>query len=97
MSVQTIEKPIIRNRLMPMFKVIMHNDPTTTMQFVVEVLIGIFQKSEQDAVRLMLEIHQTGEALVGVYPLEHAEMKVDQTHSLARARAFPLKCTIEPA
>lgn len=97
MSVEVIEKPKTTTRLMPMYKVIMHNDPTTTMHFVIGILVGIFNKEENEAINLMLEIHHTGEALVGVYPLEHAELKVDQTHSLARAQGFPLTCSIEPA
>lgn len=83
--------------LCPMYKVIMHNDPTTTVDFVIHVLMTIFKLSSEKSVELTILIHNTGLALVGVYPLEHAEFKVDQTHSLARAQKFPLTCTIEKA
>lgn len=100
MSTSTIEKPEIiskpKRRLCPRYKIIMHNDNITTMPFVVAVLRAVFNKSEQDAKQIMLEIHFKEQALVGVYALEHAELKRDQTHSSARARGYPLTCTIEP-
>jgi ATP-dependent Clp protease adaptor protein ClpS len=86
-----------KTRLCPMYKVIMHDDPITTMEFVVDVLQRFFNKKVADASQLMLSIHFTGLAVVGIYALEHAELRVDQTHSFARARNFPLKCTIESA
>lgn len=86
-----------KTRHMPMYKVIMHNDDKTTMDFVVGILQGVFNKKLEDAMKLMMEIHQTGVGLAGVYPLEHAELRVDTTHSLARAKKFPLTCSIEPA
>lgn len=97
MSTETIEKPEIKTRLCPMYKVIMHDDPETHMDFVVDVLMRFFNKNTLEAFRLMLEVHYTGQGLAGVYPLEHAEIKVEQTHSLAKAKKFPLTCTIEPA
>ena len=81
----------------PMYKVIMHDDDKTTQQFVVWVLQTIFMKEAKEAIKVMYTVHETGQALVGVYPFEHAEMRVDQTHSVARAKKFPLKCTIEEA
>jgi len=100
MSTATIEKPEIiskpKRRLCPRYKIIMHNDNITTMPFVTAVLRAIFNKSEQDAEQIMLEIHNKERALVGVYALEHAELKIDQTHSVARTRGYPLTCTIEP-
>lgn len=97
MSTQTIEKTDGKTRTCPMYKVIMHNDDVTTMQFVTGVLIQIFGKEFQQAIITMLEIHETGSGLAGVYAMEHAELKVEQTHSLARTQGFPLTCTIEPA
>lgn len=97
MSTQTIEKPESKTRTCPMYKVIMHNDDVTSMEFVTNVLIYIFSKEPMDALTVMLEIHNTGSGLAGIYAMEHAELKVEQTHSLARARNFPLTCTIEPA
>ena len=81
----------------PMWKVIMHNDPVTTMDFVVGILRDVFQKEGKTAVKIMMEIHETGSGLAGVYMKEHAEMRIDTTHSLARTQGFPLKCTLEKA
>lgn len=77
------------------YKVIMHNDDKTPMDFVIMVLTRFFQKETQEAHKLMIEIHETGAGLAGVYPYEAAEFRVDQTHSAARTQGFPLTCTIE--
>ena len=81
----------------PRYKVLMHNDDVTTMDFVVGLLRTIFGKPAGEARSIMLEVHQTGVALVEVVPLEEAELHVDQCHSLARTRGFPLALTIEYA
>ncbi len=77
------------------YKVLMHNDDYTTMEFVIEVLMSIFRKSEAEAVQLMHKIHTEGKAICGVYTLEIAETKVAQTMELARNNGFPLRCTME--
>jgi ATP-dependent Clp protease adaptor protein ClpS len=97
MSVETITQEETKTRTCPMYKVIMHNDDVTSMEFVIMVLHAIYNKELNDAVNIMLEIHNTGSGLAGVYSYEQAEFRVDQTHSLARAQKFPLTCTIEPA
>jgi len=99
MSIEIIEKPetITKTRTCPMYKVIMHNDEVTSMEFVTQMLVMIFNREIHDAIQIMLEIHNTGAGLAGVYAMEHAELKVDQAHSLARTRGFPLTCSIEPA
>jgi ATP-dependent Clp protease adaptor protein ClpS len=78
------------------FKVFMHNDDYTTMDFVVDVLQLIFHKESAEATTLMLQIHQRGRALCGLYPFEIAETKVDKVHKRARESGFPLRCTLEP-
>ncbi|SKA81549.1 ATP-dependent Clp protease adaptor protein ClpS [Desulfobaculum bizertense DSM 18034] len=77
------------------YKVIMHNDDYTSMDFVVAVLMKVFRKSQETAVELMLAIHHEGKAVCGVYPREIAEIKIAQVAELARAAEFPLKCTME--
>lgn len=77
------------------YKVLMHNDDYTSMEFVVEVLITIFRKSQAQAVQLMYKIHTEGCAVCGVYTMEIAETKVSQTIKLARDNGFPLRCTME--
>ncbi len=78
-----------------MYKVLLHNDDYTTMEFVVEVLMFVFNKSRENATRIMLNIHREGIGLCGLYTFEVAETKVSTVESLARERGFPLKCTME--
>lgn len=84
-----------RSRRPPLFKVLMHNDDYTTMEFVIGVLQGVFHKGTAEATRLMLQIHRQGSALCGVFPFEIAETKVDKVHRLAREAGYPLRCSLE--
>ncbi|MBU0995626.1 MAG: ATP-dependent Clp protease adapter ClpS [Proteobacteria bacterium] len=79
----------------PMYKVLMHNDDYTTMDFVVSVLMSIFNKSTFDAEQIMMRIHKEGIAVCGIYTYEIAETKVNEVHNLARHNGFPLKSTFE--
>ncbi len=87
----------IRDELLepPMYKVFLLNDDYTTMDFVVEVLMFVFQKTLEEATQIMLNIHKRGMGLCGIYSFEIAETKVDTVHTFARERDFPLKCTME--
>jgi ATP-dependent Clp protease adaptor protein ClpS len=86
-----------RLRKPPLYQVVLHNDDFTTMEFVVYVLQNVFQRSEIDALRIMLQVHLEGLGVAGVYTYEIAEMKVSKVTELARANEFPLLCTIEEA
>jgi len=86
---QKVDKPRL-------FKVLLHNDNYTTMDFVVMVLVSIFRKPETEAIRIMLDVHHKGLGLVGVYPREIAETRVQQVMELAQQEQFPLLCTLEP-
>ena len=79
----------------PMYRVLLHNDDYTTMDFVVEILILVFNKSPEEAVNIMLNIHRKGIGLCGVYTYEVSETKVETVHAIAREQGFPLKCTME--
>ncbi|RZB35410.1 MAG: ATP-dependent Clp protease adaptor protein ClpS [Desulfobacteraceae bacterium Eth-SRB2] len=79
----------------PMYKVLIHNDDYTTMEFVVEILMLVFNKSPEEAVEIMLNVHQKGIGICGVYTYEVSETKVNTVHDLARENGFPLKCTME--
>jgi ATP-dependent Clp protease adaptor protein ClpS len=81
----------------PPYKVILLDDPVTTMEFVVDVLIRFFQKDPPTAARLMWEVHTTGASHVATLPLEQAEMKQTQVHQAASSAGFPFRCVIEPA
>ena len=78
-----------------MYKVMLLNDDYTTMEFVVEVLVYIFQKSLEEATRIMLNVHRSGIGVCGFYPYEIAETKVSAVETLARENGFPLKCIME--
>lgn len=80
----------------PLFKVILHNDHFTTMEFVIDVLQRIFQKSEVVAVQIMMQVHVDGLGIAGVYPADIAETKIQNVHELARKSGFPLRCSMEP-
>jgi ATP-dependent Clp protease adaptor protein ClpS len=79
----------------PMYKVLLHNDDYTTMEFVVEILILVFRRSPEDAVEIMLNVHHKGVGVCGVYTYEISETKVNTVHALAKQHGFPLKCTME--
>lgn len=96
MSTQIETETTEKVRHCPMYKVIMHNDPKTTMDFVVKILTDVFNKEFKQATKIMWQIHENGHGLAGVYSLEQAEFRVDLVHSQARAAKFPLTCTIEP-
>ncbi len=80
-----------------LWHVVMHNDDVTTMDFVVMVLIKVFRKTQTDAERIMLKIHNEGAAVVGTYYKDIAMSKAFYVKSLAKQNGFPLKLTIEEA
>jgi ATP-dependent Clp protease adaptor protein ClpS len=80
----------------PLYRVILHNDDFTSMEFVVMILRDVFRHSEESAVQVMLQVHQRGEGVAGVYSYEIAETKIEITTQKAREREFPLRCTMEP-
>jgi ATP-dependent Clp protease adaptor protein ClpS len=83
--------------LPPMFKVLLHNDDYTTMEFVVEILQKVFHKSAAEATRIMLLVHKTGAGVCGIFTEDVAETKVEIVHHLARKSGFPLQCSMEEA
>lgn len=99
MSVQgeTREKVRTNIREPKRYRVIMHNDDFTTMEFVVDILITIFHKSGADAERLMLRVHRSGSAAVGDYPYDLAVTKVEAATSRAKEEGFPFRMTVEEA
>jgi ATP-dependent Clp protease adaptor protein ClpS len=80
-----------------MYRVILHNDDYTTMEFVVEVLVKVFRKPVPEATRIMLDVHRKGQGQVGVFTRDIAQTKVAQVHSLAQQNEYPLRCTYEEA
>lgn len=80
-----------------LFKVLMHNDDYTTMEFVIEVLREIFHKPGTEAEKIMLTIHFQGVGHCGTFPFAIAETKADQVRMRARKAGFPLRCSLEEA
>jgi ATP-dependent Clp protease adaptor protein ClpS len=78
-----------------LFRVLLHNDNYTTMEFVVMVLMNIFHKSPEDASDIMFSVHEKGVGVCGVYPREIAEFRVNLVIRRAREAGFPLMCTME--
>jgi ATP-dependent Clp protease adaptor protein ClpS len=79
------------------YRVILHNDDYTTMDFVVEVLIAVFHKPIVEATKIMLDVHKKGKGICGVYTYDIAATKADQVRQMAKLREFPLKCSLEEA
>ena len=84
-----------RTKEPPMYRVLLHNDDYTTMEFVVEILMIVFKRSIEEATRVMLNVHQNGVGVCGTYAYEIAETKVELVEVLARSNGFPLKCSME--
>jgi ATP-dependent Clp protease adaptor protein ClpS len=93
-GVATIKK--VKLQKPRMYKVIMHNDDYTTMEFVVLVLQKFFSKSSSEAHTIMLEVHTRGFGICGIYTHEVAESKVAKVTKFARENGHPLKCSTEP-
>src|SRR5262245_34293438 len=79
----------------PKYAVFLLNDDYTTMEFVIEILKKYFQRTEQEAVTIMLRVHHSGKGVAGIYSYEIAETKAAQVEEYARTRGFPLKCEVE--
>lgn len=99
MSVQgeTREKTRINIREPRQYKVIMHNDDFTPMEFVVDILIDIFRKDLLEAERLMMTVHERGRASVGIYTYDMAVTKVQTASERARQEGYPFRMTVEEA
>jgi ATP-dependent Clp protease adaptor protein ClpS len=80
-----------------MYRILMHNDHYTTMDFVIEVIMQIFHKPAAEATKIMLDIHKKGMGICGVYTYDIAVTKIFEVHKMAKKRQFPLKCSYEEA
>ena len=91
-----VEKKAARTSPPPMYQVILLNDDYTPMEFVVDVLQRFFSKNQEEATRIMLQVHHEGKGVCGVYPHDIAASRIAQVSSYARSRQHPLQCTMEP-
>ncbi len=94
---ETRERTRINLREPKHYRVIMHNDDFTSMEFVVEILMDIFHKDEMEAERLMLMVHEGGRAAVGSYPYDIAVSKVQAASARAKEQGYPFRMTVEEA
>ncbi len=78
-----------------LFKVLLHNDDFTTMEFVVFVLEHVFNRPTGEAFAIMMAVHSAGVGVAGIYPYEIARSKAEKAMNLAKAREFPFLCTVE--
>jgi len=78
-----------------LFKVFLHNDDYTSMEFVVFILMSIFDKSGEEAKKLMLQVHNEGQGVAGAYPFAIASAKVSAVIEMSKAKGFPFRCTTE--
>ena len=91
-----VAEPEAKTKRPPKYKVILLNDDYTPMDFVVMVLEQIFRHSHETALNVMLEVHQKGAGLAGIFTRDVAETKVDMVVEYARINEYPLSCTLEP-
>ncbi len=90
-----LTKPKVRTEPPSFYRVVLLNDDYTPMDFVVKVLENIFHKDHNEAARLMMQVHQKGSAVCGVFTKDVAETKIDQTLYLAQQHEHPLQCVME--
>jgi ATP-dependent Clp protease adaptor protein ClpS len=91
------ERVQVQKKEPTLYKVVLLNDDYTTMEFVVEVLMTVFQKTASEAYQIMMHVHVNGRGIAGVYPWEVAETKADTVVSMARESGFPLQAVTEEA
>ena len=84
------EKTLLKQQEPIMAEVIMLNDDYTPMDFVVQILMSLFEKTNQEALKIMLDVHQKGSGICGVYPYDIAELKCDQAIKESRQSGYPL-------
>ncbi|HEX8073325.1 MAG TPA: ATP-dependent Clp protease adaptor ClpS [Pyrinomonadaceae bacterium] len=92
---QVVTESETRLKKPPLYRVLLHNDDFTTMEFVVYVLQTVFGLGETDAFHVMMKVHVEGVGVAGVYTYEVAEMKAAKVKELAHAHEYPLLCTVE--
>lgn len=89
------EKVLVDVKRPKMYRVILLNDDYTSMEFVIEVLVSIFHKNAAEATKIMLDVHEKGKGIVGVYTYDIALTKILQTEDAAKGKGFPLKAVME--
>ena len=96
-GVSTINKERVKVKKPRDYKVVMHNDDFTTMEFVVNILMTIFKKDINTSNKIMMDVHKLGKGIVGIYPYDIATTKVAMALEMAKEEGFPFNITIEEA
>lgn len=90
-----LTEDVVETKEPRLYKVLLHNDDYTTMEFVISILETVFHKSPHDATKIMLNVHNRGLGIAGIYTREIGETKVSVVHQLAKKNEFPLRCSME--
>lgn len=90
-----LTEDIVETKEPKLYKVLLHNDDYTTMEFVISILETVFHKSPHDAAKIMLNVHNEGVGIAGVFTREICETKISVVHQLAKKNEFPLRCSME--
>ena len=90
-----VTKPVVRTRKPSMYKVLLHNDDFTPMEFVVQLIEQVFNKSQEEATAIMLDVHRKGIGVCGVYPYDIAETKSRLVRDTAKENEYPLQSSVE--
>jgi ATP-dependent Clp protease adaptor protein ClpS len=93
-DVALAERP--KTRQPRMYRVLLHNDDFTSMEFVIDVLVRHFDKTATDAARVMLQVHHLGVGVAGVYTRDEAETRIERVTTDAESAGYPLLVTMEP-
>ena len=95
LGVVTKTRPKEKLKQPRLYRVLLHNDDYTTMEFVVWILQNVFHHDETTATRIMLHVHKNGVGVAGIYSHEIAEVRATRVETLAREHEYPLRCSIE--
>lgn len=90
-----LAEPKTQTKRPPFYKVMLLNDDYTPMEFVVQILEKIFRKPSEEAIQIMMQVHQHGSGVCGIFTRDVAETKVEQVVHVARANEHPLQCVME--
>jgi len=96
-NIVTKQKDKVKIKKPKNYKVVMYNDDYTTMEFVINILVSVFNKKIVEAEKIMLDVHERGKGVAGIYSRDIALTKVSTAMSMAKEKGFPFKLTVEEA
>ena len=96
-NIVTKQKNQVKIRKPKNYKVVMYNDDYTTMEFVINILVNVFNKKLVEAEKIMIDVHKKGKGVAGIYSYDIAITKVSTAMSMAKQEGFPFKLTVEEA